>query len=57
MHYTVIYLFKEYGDLLHQFRTVPFHRLAPDKGVFIGLGLYLRAVNIFRVKRDESLFP
>ena len=35
--------------------SVPFNAPAPDKSVFVCLGLHLRAIHIFHVMADESL--
>ena len=40
--------------LLQQPGTVLLNRLAPDESVLVGLGLYLRTVDILHVQTDES---
>lgn len=39
-------MLQEDTSLLHEFGTVLLHRLAPYKRVFVGLGLYLRPVDV-----------
>ena len=47
---------KEHGKLTLELVYIAFHVLAPDKGVLVGLGLYLRAVDILHIERDEAPF-
>jgi len=50
----LIHLLQKDAYLVHQFCPVPFNALAPDKSVFVGLGLYLRTIDIFHVKADKA---
>lgn len=47
-------LLQEDTSLLHEFGTVLLHRLAPYKRVLVGLGLYLRPVDVFHVKGHKT---
>ena len=49
-----IHLFQKDANLVQQLRTVLFNTLAPDKSIFVGFGLDLRAVDILHVKTDET---
>ena len=49
-----IHLLQKDADLIHQPCTVPFDCLAPDKSIFVGLGLDLGTVDILHVKTDET---
>ena len=40
--------------LLLQLRTVLLHGLAPYEGVFVGLGLYLGAVDVLNIQSDKT---
>lgn len=50
----LIHLLQKDAYPVHQFCPVPLNALAPDKSVFVGLGLYLRAIDIFHVKADKA---
>lgn len=52
---TVVILREQHPYLLHQLGAVPLHRLAPYEGVLVRLRLYLRAVYILHVQRDQPL--
>ena len=49
-----VYLRQEHGKLTLELVYIAFHVLAPDKGVLVGLGLYLRAVDILHIKCDKT---
>ena len=51
----LIHLLQKDANLIQQPCTVLFDCLAPDKSIFVGLGLNLGAVDILHVKTDETL--
>ena len=52
--YHLVYLLKQHAYLLLQSGTVLLHRLAPDEGVPVGLGLYLSTVDILYIETYKT---